>query len=234
MENKDTNHLRYGGQVYDPYDAPGLIIDLIPQGASVLDLGCGTGSISKLISDIKSANVLGVEPSFERAEAAKKCGINVMHGEFSPSGFTSNHQFDVILFADVLEHLTHPEEALLLARRYLKPTGFIVASVPNVAHWTVRLNLIRGRFDYTDIAIMDRTHLRWFTKKTIRSLFSNAGLQIDREDGSSGTWMPEYSRSIIWKWINLEYRNKLIQPLAKKWPSLFACQYVVKASFCRL
>lgn len=230
MSSTEIDPLRYGGnRTYDPDESPGIIVDMIPHGASVLDVGCGTGAMSKLIVETKSAHVVGLEPNSERAKAARSQSIEVICDEFNEKALSRLRHFDVILFSDVLEHFVTPSDALSLARRHLAPNGFIIASVPNVAHWTVRYNLMRGRFDYSSIGIMDVTHLRWFTRKTLQQLFESAGLQIDRIQGSSGTWMEEYNL-VPWKWIPMGQRRTLISFAARKRPELFACQFVIKSS----
>src|SRR5262245_42234591 len=72
-------------------------------------------------------------------------------------------RFDTIVLADVIEHLPDPAEMVSLLKQGLVPDGSIVASVPNVAHWFVRIDLLRGSFNYQEMGIMDATHLRWFT-----------------------------------------------------------------------
>ena len=85
--------------------------------------------------------------------------------------------YDAILFLDVLEHLRDPDGVLRAARDWLRPGGRVLCSLPNVAHWRVRLALARGRFDYTENGLMDATHLRWFTRRTARELLTRAGLR---------------------------------------------------------
>jgi 2-polyprenyl-3-methyl-5-hydroxy-6-metoxy-1,4-benzoquinol methylase len=86
--------------------------------------------------------------------------------------------FDIILFADVLENTPDPLSVLLFYRRFLKPGGKIVVSLPNIACWDRRLALLFGHFDYMDSGIMDRTHLRFFTFRTAQALLREAGLAI--------------------------------------------------------
>jgi hypothetical protein len=87
-------------------------------------------------------------------------------------------RFDVILAGDFLEHLAHPLELLQKLKRYLSEGGYVVASVPNIAHGSVRLSLLQGKFEYKDIGILDRTHLRFFTLESILRLFCDAGFAI--------------------------------------------------------
>jgi len=86
--------------------------------------------------------------------------------------------FDSVLLLDVLEHLRDPEGLLALCRTVLMPSGSVIVSVPNVANLIVRLSLLVGRFDYADRGILDRTHLRFFTRKSARRLLQQAGFEI--------------------------------------------------------
>ena len=87
-------------------------------------------------------------------------------------------EFDAIVAADVLEHLKDPLEALNRLRPFLKPDGFFVISVPNVAHGSVRLALLSGDFEYADIGLLDSTHLRFFTRETLEKLLDDAELGL--------------------------------------------------------
>jgi len=88
--------------------------------------------------------------------------------------------FDAIVFADVLEHLADPEPLVRAARGWIVPGGSLLVSVPNVANLTVRLSLLAGRFEYAEKGILDRTHLRFFTRRSARRLIESAGFRIDR------------------------------------------------------
>jgi hypothetical protein len=85
---------------------------------------------------------------------------------------------DAIVFGDVLEHLVAPEKALRAVLPVLAPSGVVVASIPNVAHGSVRLRLLDGDFSYTEVGLLDRTHVRFFTADSVRDLFESVGLAI--------------------------------------------------------
>lgn len=106
--------------------------------------------------------------------------------------------------------------------------GAVLASVPNVAHWTVRLRLLQGRFEYAESGIMDATHLRWFTADTVRRLFASAGYRVQTMVGSAGLWLPEYRRG-LWRCVPQRIRRPAIRRAVQLLPGLFACQHVVKA-----
>src|SRR4051812_40210561 len=158
---KSVDPLRYDGQLNDPDEVVGVIIDMIPPGARVLDVGCGTGSVSVQIIANGNATLVGVEPDEVRASKARERGVVVRSGILTPELIDDLGKFDIVLFADVLEHLPDPHSMLELAKTALAPGGRIVASVPNIAHWSVRSDLLRGKFNYRDWGIMDATHLRW-------------------------------------------------------------------------
>lgn len=224
--------LRYGGQDLDPAESAAMIASMIPSGARVLDVGCGTGSVSRLIIDARSCTVLGLEPDANRAAAASANGIEIAGAQLSEELIPELGLFDVVLFADVLEHLMDPFEALRLAQKFLRVGGAVVASLPNIAHWTVRLNLLRGHFDYRPVGIMDATHLRWFTRRSLFRLFTQAGYRVVETKASAGLWMEVY-QCRPWRWIPRRVLRKLLYGSAQAWPTLFGCQYVVRAELER-
>jgi SAM-dependent methyltransferase len=91
------------------------------------------------------------------------------------------HRFDKILLMDVLEHLVDPESLLRDCRKLLKPNGELLVSVPNIANLTVRLALAFGQFNYAERGILDKTHLRFFTRKTARRMLAGNGFEIVKE-----------------------------------------------------
>ena len=224
--------LRYDGHnSADPVEATGILRSFLPNGVRVLDVGCGTGSMTKVITQGKSSQVLGIEPDQTRAELAKSRGIDVFCGTLTEEYFKNRELFDVVIFADVLEHVADPASLLKLAARGLTTSGIVLISVPNAAHWSMRLHLMRGRFDYTETGIRDATHLRWFTLRTIQDILRNEGFEILTYRPTAGIWMAEYNYGRPWKWMPSSFRQFLISVLAQAAPTLFACQYVVKARF---
>jgi 2-polyprenyl-3-methyl-5-hydroxy-6-metoxy-1,4-benzoquinol methylase len=122
--------------------------------------------------------------------------------------------FDLLILGDVLEHLVDPGASLARLVPLLKPGGQVLASVPNIAHWQVVAGLILGRFDYTDQGVMDRTHLRWFTPKSLRALLESAGLETDRVQALG--WRRRSRvitsvlpfRSLLWRQIEARGRRR--------------------------
>ena len=220
---------RYDGQTGDVHEVAGMLHTLMPSGVRVLDVGCGTGSVTLIANGMKNNDVLGIEPDEQRAERSRSRGIDTVCGELDETFSARHGLFDVIVFADVLEHLPSPAEVLTRAMRVLRPGGLVLISVPNVAHWSVRLNLLRGRFDYTETGILDATHLRWFTAKTIHSLCTDVGLDVRSIQQTAGTELSEYWQTLPWRVIPGRLRRRLIHLLTRLFPLLFGCQHVVLA-----
>jgi len=222
--------LRYDGHTSDPTEAAGKIAGLTPRDKRVLDIGCGTGSLSRLLVDLQGAKLVGIEPDLSRATIARNRGIDARHGYFDEASVQGLGKFDVVVFADVLEHLPDPAAALRLTRQVLDPGGIVIASVPNIAHWSVRLELFCGRFDYQSCGIMDATHLRWFTEKTLRDLFESSGYGVETIQQTAGVGGSVYYEYFFWRWFRpRRYRPPLIRWLAKSFPRLFGYQHVIRA-----
>ncbi len=126
---------------------------------------------------------------------------------------------------DVVEHVVDPHNFLVAAAQFLKPDGTLIVSVPNVAHWTIRWTLGRGRFNYTAAGLLDVTHLRFFTRASIVELFEGAGYRVQFAGFTIGAWLHGYAR------LGLSKRalRALITPLCRRFPGLFAVQIVVEA-----
>jgi 2-polyprenyl-3-methyl-5-hydroxy-6-metoxy-1,4-benzoquinol methylase len=115
------------------------------------------------------------------AAAAREFCSRMLVGDIESSELyrqISTERFDVITFGDVLEYLRDPEGTLVEMRSLLSPEGYVVASIPNVAHRSVRLSLLFGEFNYGDAGLLGRTHLRFFTRKTVELMMAEAGFRI--------------------------------------------------------
>lgn len=221
---------RYDGHVLDPDEVAGIVVSMVPAGATVLDVGCAAGSMDCILVDKCSARVVGIEPDTKRADLARARGIEVYGGYLTRELTKEIGRFDLVLLTDVLEHLPNPQSMLLLAREFLKPGGAVVISVPNVAHWSVRLCLLRGKFDYLDWGIMDATHLRWFTFDSIRSLLDSAGFEVVECRGTAGIRIQDnYARAPL-RWFSPKYREQVLRWGCRHWPTLLGTQYVIKAN----
>jgi methionine biosynthesis protein MetW len=221
--------LRYELPAEQTTEAAEIILSMIPRGSRVLDVGCGTGFISVQLLDRLDAQVVGVEPNAERASFARRRGLDVVNQAYSHEVGAKFGSFDVVLFADVLEHVPDPAALLSSAREILRPAGCVIASIPNVAHWSVRLSLLFGHFDYQAFGIMDSTHLRWFTAAAVTRLFASEGFRIDEYRVSIDARVPEYCYRRPWCYVQKLLRGSTGRYAARLWPTLFGSQYIVKA-----
>jgi SAM-dependent methyltransferase len=186
--------------------------------------------VSRIIADTRSAKITGVEPNSGRAAAARARGFEVYEKPFTPAVLQLLDPFDVVLFADVLEHVADPGSFVQLAHRALRPDGRVIASIPNIAHWSVRIDLLRGRFNYQPVGIRDSTHLRWFTGETVKSLFESNGLRVISLQQTAGVGLPDYENRRPWRWISRDHRDPIVRKLALRFPLLFGCQHIIHAT----
>jgi len=159
-----------------------LVVGLVPPRARVLEFGCASGYMSRVLKTRLGCRVVGVELFAESAEQALPHCERLLIGDVETMDLGATlggERFDAILFADVLEHLRQPEAVLRRLRPLLAEGGVVVASLPNVAHASVRLALLGGEFRYADGGLLDRTHVRFFTRESIEDLFEGAGYTID-------------------------------------------------------
>lgn len=192
----------------------------------ILDVGCGTGNRGKFLKR-QGNECFGITISGREAEIAQKelDGVIVTDVEITTSLPFDEDFFDTIIFADVLEHLRNPEHILTLVKQYLKPGGKIIASIPNVANFVVRMNLLRGRFDYEQTGILDNTHIRFYTLKTARSLLTSAGYEILDTKFTNWNWS-------FPKWITRPFNFcewEIREQMTRWWPAFFATQFVFYA-----
>ena len=139
----------------------------------------------------------------------------------------AGRSFDTILMLDVLEHLAEPERLLADARARLAPGGVAIVSVPNVANVTVRLRLLMGRFPYSDRGILDRTHMRFYTRSSARALLASAGFDVLEQTDSV---MPvELALGLSGRSAPIRIANRALRTLTRLAPGLLSYQTVLVA-----
>lgn len=180
------NHSRYGTHQ--------LLGNFLRDGETILDIGCNDGYLLK----VHPGGVFtGIDYSAKSAKQAEKNGYQKVYvGDLNHySQFKLKQRFQTLIFADVLEHLLNPQAVLTyFVNQNLQKGGRVIISLPNVAHFTIRLNLLLGRFNYTDSGILDRTHLHLYTGDTARQLLADSGLKIISSHYSSNRfgWILKY------------------------------------------
>lgn len=150
--------------------------------AAVLELGCGAGGTGRAVLTAgKAKRYVGLELNEAAAKVAAEGLTEVLVGDVEGLDLAPlANSFDVLIISEVLEHLTDPWATLERLIGCLKPGGKIFASSPNIAQWQVVRGLILGRFTYEGSGIMDRTHLRWFTPESYRSMLDGAGIEVEQ------------------------------------------------------
>lgn len=159
-------------------DAHAFAIDMIGYGKRVLELGPAAGHVTRSLAR-RGCDVVGIEFDPEAAaglEGVAECIVGDLNDPSVISKAAEVGGFDVALAGDVLEHLADPLPTLRACREVLVPGGYVVISLPNVAHADVALSLLQGQFPYKDCGLLDRTHLRFFTFGSIAQLLEHAGL----------------------------------------------------------
>jgi 2-polyprenyl-3-methyl-5-hydroxy-6-metoxy-1,4-benzoquinol methylase len=167
--------------VHDNFNAE--LLALVPKDvAHVVEVGCSSGALAR---EYKKTNprceYIGIEIDADYAQLARAHCTKVLVGniEHMPeSEFKSLSRRDCWIFGDVLEHLYDPWAVLRRIRASLEPPASIVACIPNAQHWSVQWRLNAGEFRYEEMGLLDRTHIRWFTRKTIGELFESTGFDI--------------------------------------------------------
>jgi len=213
-------------------EIPGSSHDLlrrwIREGASglrLLDLGAAGGHLGRAVRD-RCAFLAGVEPDPALPASARE-GYDEWRTTDAAAAGPWNRPFDAVVCGDVLEHLARPEELLARIREWLRPGGTLYVSVPNVANVTVRAALLAGRFPYAERGILDRTHLRFYTRRTARELVERAGFRIRRQ---AATAMPvELALPALGRPPLSGPSRALASAAARVWPTLFGYQVVIEA-----
>jgi len=202
-----TTELKYTELGLNPDESHALVLQHVAGAPRVLEIGCATGYMSEELM-ARGSEVVAVEVDEQAAAIARARGVDVRVGTLE----------------DALR--TSPETFLRNALAYLRPGGHVVVSIPNVAHWSVRFQLLRGNFDYTKTGLLDDTHVRLFTEASVERLIAGAGLHvIDRRYTIGLSCYRKVTNPDLW-W----QRQKLLRTLARRWPGMFAFQFVWKAA----
>lgn len=206
-----------------PLNTHMLLLEQIPKQTKVLEIGTASGYLGEYLIHEKKCEVWGVEPAQELYNDATKCSYTKLYNLSGEELFKIpelvGEKFDVILLGDVLEHMINPRLMLNELRKLLKSDGKMLISLPNIAHYSTRWQLLTGHFDMQDGGILDQNHLRFFTLKTMKELIESSGLRIEKARPSSG-------------YIERFGLNKLFgigRKILFAWPTLFSVQFIFVA-----
>ena len=207
-----------------------MTIEYMKDTPVVLDVGCACGDLGVALKEHRSATMHGLEYNQGSIDIALETGAYEEIHQFNLDEITEESfsqykgKFDYIVCGDVLEHLRNPMYSLNILKSYLKEDGRIIASIPNVAHMSIKSNLLVNDFTYTPLGLLDETHIHLFTHKSIALGLSSIGLKVD---GCKFT----LQKKVAWQ-PNDPYpqlSDDMKDYLFKDWHS-YVCQYVMSIS----
>lgn len=197
------------------------MVRFVPAGSRrVLEIGCSSGAFGALLKqEIPDCKIWGVEANPAAAAVAATRLDRVITGTFSSRlPELEGSRFDAICFNDVLEHMANPENALVECRSLLAPNGVVVASLPNILFfYQIAKILLEQDWRYEESGIMDNTHLRFFTRKSIVRMFEECGFEVSRIEGLNSSFGFKYKLFNLltlgfisdWKYIQFGLQAKL-------------------------
>lgn len=169
---------------------PDILAVLDPQAQLLCEVGCGSGGLARAYKLLNPAcTYVGLELSALAAARAREVADQVLVRDMDAvpdweqdpqmQALLPMAAFDYMIFGDVLEHLRDPAAVVRQAVQRLKPGGRVVVCIPNVQHWSVFVQLLRGHWPQADSGLFDRTHIRWFTRDDIVALLKSCGLRVE-------------------------------------------------------
>ena len=195
------------------------VVGAIRPGSRVLEVGCATGFMGEFLVTQRNCTVRCVEIEEEAARLARGRGLDVVLGNIEDHAVLAQvaGTYDFVLFGDVLEHLVHPARVIASVAPLMAADGHLLASIPNVAHWSVRWRLMAGQFRYTRGGLLDENHLRFFERRTVRQLFEHGGLRVRSLDSVYAFPIP------------MPLPHAVRRGIVRAFPGLFTWQFVVDA-----
>jgi SAM-dependent methyltransferase len=226
----ETREMPVRGSPYqfkdDPYSSHSAIVSLLGAGGGrrLLDAGAADGFLAEVMTG-RGWIVTALERDPVLADRARGRCHEVIVADLAEAAPKLPGPFDAIVYGDVLEHLSEPLTALQSVNQHLTPGGLVIISVPNVAHLWVRLSLLAGRFDYADRGILDRTHLRFFTRRTLLALLTQSGLAVEEFRVTPVPLPLVVPCRLHGGWLSLAHRLSALT--ARCWSRGLAYQFVV-------
>jgi 2-polyprenyl-3-methyl-5-hydroxy-6-metoxy-1,4-benzoquinol methylase len=211
-----------------PWSSHSLIagfLKKLPPQSRVLDIGTASGTLARMCRE-HSLRIFGVEPNPDWARIASPLYEKIYLGSIQDVEEEFLKGYDVVVLGDVLEHLPMPEAILQKLVNLQSPASLFIISVPNIANIWVRLSLLMGNFEYAERGILDRTHLRFFTRKTLLAMLNMTGLEIMTIQVTSIPLelVSPFFLSLPGRWF-----HALFAQLTSLLPTLLGYQFVVKA-----
>ena len=168
-----------------PYEIHHLALSKVGDNKKVLELGCATGYITKLLKQ-KKCFVTAIDADSDAISKTEHIADEVIQADLNePESIHIKTRYSVVLLMDVIEHIINREKLLHHIKKWLSNDGILVLSTPNIVHLRVRLDMVFGKFEYTKMGIMDNTHVHFYTRETILEELTKAGFIIKECIGSA-------------------------------------------------
>ena len=204
------------------------MLAMVGRDRVTLDVGCAGGYFAKLMAD-RGCDVTGIVINSAAVEHARSFCSRVLVADIEAVPLpevVEGARFDVVVFGDVLEHLRNPVRILDEARQLLNKSGYVVASIPNIAHGAVRLALLKGNFEYEEVGLLDDSHVRFFTVRSVEELFAEAGYRIEQIER---TLVPVFSGSdLVPKVDRAAFSDAVVSEIEAD-PESETLQFIIKA-----
>lgn len=196
-----------------------ILVRLIHRESKVLDIGCGIGTIGEFLKNKTNCCVYGIDIDEKAVTIAKKKIDYAQVVDIAREEIPYKLNFDVIILADVIEHLSNPASLFPKIDKIINKSTTVIVSVPNVAYFKIRASLLFGNWNYKDSGILDRTHLRFFTYKTLSEFIKNIEYEIKDTYFTHGL----QTHSVY----KLNFVRFLSDKITSLFPTLFARQFVL-------
>lgn len=215
---------------FDPNggSAAACLSRMVGDSRRVLEIGCGYGVISRQLAEAQHCTVVGVEYDPDSAEHARPWLQQLVVGDLEQPDWCKeiSGKFDVVLAADVLEHLREPRKLLIQLRSMLHDEGELLVSIPNIGHAGPIAELLDGRFTYRPTGLLDETHLRFFTWRSFEALLNECGFEVSaRKTVNSPAAIGQFAES----WSRLA---PVLKAILSGHPTAKVFQYVLSARVC--
>ena len=215
-----------------PWSSDRTLLGWIPNDKTVLELGCATGYMGDFLHRNKRCNVTGIDSDLSAINKFKGSYKALIQGDLDdPTIFNplNGQKFDIVLAAAVVEHVKSPSNLLRQIKCFMQSSSMLIVSLPNIAHWSIRLQLLGGQFSYNKYGILDDSHLRFFTYFSAQETILEQGFIIDQVSIDPDAGLPIIN-GIVRRFGGGWY---LLNKLYNIWPNLFAYQVLIRACLDR-
>ena len=214
-----------------PNDSKSILFRYVSPNSTVLDVGCACGDLGIALHQYKNCTMHGLEYNPESVNIAQETGSYKQVFQVDLNALSENQypeyvrKFDWIIFGDVLEHVYDPQDAIRKILGYLKPKGRLLISLPNLAHASIKAGLLLDEFIYTDVGLLDTTHIRFFTHKTIPTFLAKSLLKLEDYEFTAAN-MRGFQPDDPYNYLSAPVKHTIFHD-----PHSFVCQYVMKLQY---